>query len=89
MAGRTAAHGPSWTLFNTAITLLLGALVALVGIIYFNIRDDMKGLRDDVKDLRNVEQQMSRDLADVRVGVAKIGGQIDQILQRLPPSTPR
>jgi hypothetical protein len=75
---RPSSSGPSWTLFNTVVTV----------VIYLNMKDDIKGVREDLKDMRTTSQQVSRDMTDLRVGVAKIGGQLDQILLRLPPPAP-
>jgi hypothetical protein len=70
---------------NTVMTGVMRAIIgggfvilcSLVGLIYFGMRDDVKELRADAKEL-------GRDVTEIRVGVAKISGQLDQILQRLP-----
>jgi hypothetical protein len=85
---RPSSSGPSWTLFNTVVTVGIGIVIALISVIYLNMKDDIKGVREDLKDMRTTSQQVSRDMTDLRVGVAKIGGQLDQILLRLPPPAP-
>jgi hypothetical protein len=57
-------------------------LVGLIGIIYWNMRDDIKDLKTDSKEIRH-------DVTDIRIAVTKISTQLDQILQRMPPNTPR
>jgi hypothetical protein len=70
---------------STTMTGIMRAIIAagffvlcsLVGVIYVSMRDDMKEKRADAKEL-------GRDVTEIRVGVSKISGQLDQILQRLP-----
>lgn len=75
-------HGPSWTTFNTVVTIGMGIIIALVSVVYLNVKEDIKGLRDDGKDIRALQMQSNRDITDLRISLTKISSQLDGLLQK-------
>jgi hypothetical protein len=84
MARSSSDTGPSWTLFNTVVTLGIGIIITLIGIIYANVRSD-------ITDLKTAAVTAAQSISDIRVDVASIKSDVSnmktnvsQILERLP-----
>jgi hypothetical protein len=88
-AGGTPPHGPPWSLFNSLMGLATAAIIGLIGVVYFNLKDEIKDIKSDSKETRALQTQSARDISDLRISSTKMGAQLDQIIQRLPSNNPQ